>query len=68
MSDNIANAINALANEHPNEFKDAINSELLSRLSSRIDLEKIQIAGQLFGTSAEEPADNQSTEEPADEN
>lgn len=64
MSDNIANAINALANERPNEFKDAINSELLSRLSSRIDLEKIQIAGQLFGTSAEEPA----AEEPADEN
>lgn len=58
MSDNIATAIDALSNEHPNEFKDAISSELLARLSSRIDLEKIQVAGQLFGTSTEEPADD----------
>ncbi len=50
MSDNIGNAIDALRSEQPNAFKDSINSELLSRLSSRIDLEKIKVAGQLFGT------------------
>ena len=57
MSDNIATAIDALVNERPNEFRDVINKELLSRLSSRIDQEKIHVAGQLFGTSTEEPVD-----------
>jgi hypothetical protein len=60
MSDNIATAIDAISNEHPNEFKDAISRELLARLSSRIDMERTQVASKLFGTSTEE--------EPSDEN
>jgi hypothetical protein len=60
MSDNIATAIDALSKEHPNEFKDAISSELLARLSDRIDMERSQVASKLFGTSTEE--------EPSDEN
>ena len=60
MSDNIATAIDALSNERTNEFKDAISSELLARLSSRIDMERTQVASKLFGTSTEE--------EPSDEN
>jgi len=53
MSDNIANAIDALSNERTNEFKDAISSELLARLSSRIDMERTQVASKLFGTSTD---------------
>jgi hypothetical protein len=60
MSDNIATSIDALSNGHPNEFKDAISSELLARLSSRIDMERTQVASKLFGKSTEE--------EPSDEN
>lgn len=51
MSENISIAIDALQNDKPNDFRDAINSELISRLNDRLDLEKASVASRLFGVS-----------------
>lgn len=47
MTDNIKNAILALQNGESSQFKDAINTELMSRAMGAIQVQKIS-AGQAF--------------------
>jgi hypothetical protein len=60
--DNISLAIQSLSNDNPSEFRDSIQKELLSRLSDRLDIEKIGVAGRLFGGSAEGESSNEDEE------
>jgi len=57
MSDNIIAAIDAISDDRPNDFKNAISNELISRLNDRIDLQRMEVAGKLFGVTPEETSD-----------
>lgn len=57
MSDNIVAAIDAISDDRPNDFKNAISNELISRLNDRIDLQRMEVAGKLFGVTPEETSD-----------